>query len=241
MDCSKVKYLISEYVENNLCDDHKRGLELHLSFCEECSNDLKELQNYKKLIDNAEKINAPSDFEEKIFDKLKTNKKELPLFGLGFRSKIVKSLALAAAILLFFLFDPFNLASPPSIEFFYIEKSEKSTQLNQSGRGRGKSEKTEKASEKSLPKKSEKDKRFNENFDNLKKLIIKNNGVLLKEYVNENTNQNESLYFNLPRKKFKMFILAVDSFGDFSELPVKAPFSFHKKVLVRIDFKLNRN
>ena len=108
MDCKQIKELLSEYVDDMLSAETKAQVDKHLAECSGCAKELQELKLYLNEINFLEEVKAPSDFLEKVQQRLKQKpetkniihrlfpfkSKKIPLEILGFA---------AAAMLVFYL------------------------------------------------------------------------------------------------------------------------------------------
>jgi len=83
MKCAGIKQLLSEYVDGVLDAQTKERLEEHLSTCVGCQQELKELETLIGELKAVESFNAPSDFLDRLHEKIE------PRFSFG---KIIKTL-----------------------------------------------------------------------------------------------------------------------------------------------------
>jgi hypothetical protein len=70
VDCSKVSYLLSEYVDDQLDPEGKKLVEQHLASCERCTAELGSLQAYLRTMAAVEKIRAPQGFLAAVHERI---------------------------------------------------------------------------------------------------------------------------------------------------------------------------
>ncbi|MEW9096589.1 MAG: DUF5643 domain-containing protein [Clostridiaceae bacterium] len=104
MNCIKIKELLLEYVEGNIDVKEKKEIDVHLSYCQQCRNELENIKNiHNSLIGLSNKINPPANFIDNIKNldisenKLKANGKKYTF----------KSLLVACTIMTLSLFTVF--------------------------------------------------------------------------------------------------------------------------------------
>ncbi|MEG2018742.1 MAG: anti-sigma factor, partial [Clostridium sp.] len=78
MKCDEVKQYFIDYLEDNLADEEKLNINIHLEGCSECRAELLELKSLvNEINENKEEINVPVDFMDKIRERaLKINNPE---------------------------------------------------------------------------------------------------------------------------------------------------------------------
>lgn len=66
MECSEIRRLLSEYIDNALDPGLTKGVRDHLSRCKGCSNELASLKAVADSLDSLEPVKAPKDFLEGV-------------------------------------------------------------------------------------------------------------------------------------------------------------------------------
>jgi len=66
MECSEIRKLLSEYIDNVLDPELTKGVKDHLSRCKGCSNELASLKAVANSLDSLEPVKAPKDFLEMV-------------------------------------------------------------------------------------------------------------------------------------------------------------------------------
>ena len=66
MECRIVRNMLSEYIDDELTQEQKEGVNLHLGECEACQNELKELLAVHKLFAATERFTAPHGFSARV-------------------------------------------------------------------------------------------------------------------------------------------------------------------------------
>ncbi|MGE5544905.1 MAG: zf-HC2 domain-containing protein, partial [Bacillota bacterium] len=74
MRCQNVRELLSPYIDLVLSDEEKTRIEEHLAACESCRKELAELQHAVNRIRGMEKREAPSDFMNRLHERLQQEK-----------------------------------------------------------------------------------------------------------------------------------------------------------------------
>ena len=115
--CSEIKELISLYIDDELEVDERREFEEHMDSCEECRNELDELEQIVGLCRTASEEELPADFRIELHQKLlevqkQTKEAVKPMF---YRTKYFKLFSSVAAVFLlvflikgFYNFDLFS-------------------------------------------------------------------------------------------------------------------------------------
>ncbi len=70
MKCSKMQKLMSPYVDDELPEEEKKALEVHLKGCKKCSAEMKEIQGLRQLFVDTENFEAPYGFHAKVMAKV---------------------------------------------------------------------------------------------------------------------------------------------------------------------------
>jgi len=70
MECSGVKKLLSEYIDNALDAQNKAVVEEHLAGCKACSEELAALKLCVNELNSLKEMEAPSDFAEKVHERI---------------------------------------------------------------------------------------------------------------------------------------------------------------------------
>jgi hypothetical protein len=66
MECSEIRSLLSEYIDNALDPGRRKGVEDHLKRCKGCSDELASLRAVAESLDSLEPVKAPKDFLEGV-------------------------------------------------------------------------------------------------------------------------------------------------------------------------------
>lgn len=74
MKCSKAHELISPYIDGELSEGRKKGLEDHLNACKKCRMEVEGFQGLRDLFVNTEKYEAPYGFHAKVMANVNTTK-----------------------------------------------------------------------------------------------------------------------------------------------------------------------
>lgn len=71
MKCNQTKELLSAYIDEMLDPVARKNLELHLSSCHGCTEELLTLKKYLSKVNSLRPVKAPDDFLEKVNDRIK--------------------------------------------------------------------------------------------------------------------------------------------------------------------------
>lgn len=128
MKCSKIKPLLSEYIDETL-DAHTRSrVEQHLLECKTCQKDYSDLKNIIGEVRELPAVGAPDDFLESLHARMESRfdlKKIGRTLFVPFKIKIPLELlsAAAAAMIIFFFINVFQQENQVS-DFLYSKKGE---------------------------------------------------------------------------------------------------------------------
>ena len=95
MDCERCTQLLSARLDEPLSRDEEEWLKTHLAACPECRALAEELEELKAGFGELEDVSAPEGFAQGVMDRIRSEKKVVPLF----RRRHVRVLAGAAACL----------------------------------------------------------------------------------------------------------------------------------------------
>lgn len=95
MDCERCTQLLSARLDEPLSREEEEWLQTHLAACPECRALAEELEELKAGFGELEEISAPEGFAQGVMDRIRSEKKVVPLF----RRRHVRILAGAAACL----------------------------------------------------------------------------------------------------------------------------------------------
>jgi len=105
MNCKETENNFDSYLDGDLLFNEQKSMDLHLSSCESCVQQLEEINNLRKALSLLPIIEPVSSFEEKAFEVVR---KQYPLqgsyrFTIGFASALVASFAIWFFSSLFFV------------------------------------------------------------------------------------------------------------------------------------------
>jgi anti-sigma factor RsiW len=66
MKCSRIRNMISPYVDEELTPDEKKAFASHVQSCPACREELEEVQSLHRLFASAERFEAPYGFETRV-------------------------------------------------------------------------------------------------------------------------------------------------------------------------------
>ena len=111
MKCREVTELLSEYLDDDLNNEDKNAVKMHLSKCDTCRNELEYLTKYKNVFASLEQVKAPEDFLFKVHKRL--NHPQAPMhfikkLFIPFKVKIPIQAAgiILTTVIIIFLFIP---------------------------------------------------------------------------------------------------------------------------------------
>jgi anti-sigma factor RsiW len=70
MKCSRIRKMISPYVDDELSPEDKRTFTAHIQECAACKNELEDIQSVHELFASAENYSAPSGFATRVMANL---------------------------------------------------------------------------------------------------------------------------------------------------------------------------
>lgn len=104
MECTKLKELLSEYIDGTLDEQMKAVVEGHLMRCKACSEELASLSVYRKELGSLKSVKAPEGFLEKVHQRLERRfefEKIMRALFVPVKIKVpLEALAVAASVLL---------------------------------------------------------------------------------------------------------------------------------------------
>jgi len=115
MDCSEIRMLLSEYLDDALDEKAKARVDEHLRTCAACQKELDSLKALVKGIGSLESVKAPADFLDQIHKRMERRSKISEIWGWLFyplRVKIPLQLA-GAAVMAFLIFSILPLQQAP--------------------------------------------------------------------------------------------------------------------------------
>ena len=95
MDCERCTQMLSARLDEPLSREEEAWLEAHLAACPECRALAEELEELKAGFGELEEVSAPEGFAQGVMDRIRSEKKVVPLF----RRRYMRFLAGAAACL----------------------------------------------------------------------------------------------------------------------------------------------
>ncbi|MDY7032631.1 MAG: zf-HC2 domain-containing protein [Thermodesulfobacteriota bacterium] len=101
MECSGIKDLLSEYIDDVLDSQTKAEIDQHLFTCEACSGDLASMKALVEKLRSLAPVKAPDDFLEKLHERMEPRmsfKKAMRILFIPGRIKIPLELATAAVV-----------------------------------------------------------------------------------------------------------------------------------------------
>jgi anti-sigma factor RsiW len=72
MNCRSAESLFSSYVEDEISQEERRGLEAHLMGCRRCSLAMREMQSTVSLLERMPEVNPSSHFDEDLFARIRS-------------------------------------------------------------------------------------------------------------------------------------------------------------------------
>ena len=103
MDCTRIRELLSEYIDDVLDPDMRARVEKHLDDCRACTEELIALQALVHDLGSLERIRAPEDFLDRLHERLEprfTSRRLIHLLFVPMRVKLPLEFATAAALLI---------------------------------------------------------------------------------------------------------------------------------------------
>jgi len=89
MNCDRNK--LNAYLDGELSQGEITSVEKHLAQCNDCRSELEALKQLDRLLDMAEPVNAPADFDVKLAERLKTP--VVPIARLRTLGKVITAIA----------------------------------------------------------------------------------------------------------------------------------------------------
>jgi hypothetical protein len=121
MKCAQIKPLLADYLDNDLSDRERSLVEDHCAQCRHCGEEREFLTKYKGDIASFMHVNAPADFNTRLWQRIKKLKRKKSFVAALFYPLKIKipmeaAGACALGLLVFLLFNPFRHdASRPQI------------------------------------------------------------------------------------------------------------------------------
>jgi hypothetical protein len=116
MNCEQVKSLLADYLDGKVTESEKAMVAEHLQSCDACSEELKFLKKYKKLIRVYPTLNAPDDFLKKVHQGIDARNRGGIVRKLFFPLRIKVPLEAAALLALgltgLLIFKPYRTDAP---------------------------------------------------------------------------------------------------------------------------------
>ncbi len=106
MNCSNIKKLLWDYIDELISQKNKKLIEQHLKICKDCAQEYKLLTKYKIKMFSLEKVKAPSDFLAKVQSRIeqpKTIERLIKKLFIPFKIKIPLELAGAVITVIFLI------------------------------------------------------------------------------------------------------------------------------------------
>lgn len=106
MNCSDIKKLLWDYIDESISQKNKKLIEQHLKTCKNCAQEYKLLAKYKIKMFSTKKVKAPSDFLAKVHSRIeqpKTIEKLIKRLFIPFKIKIPLELAGAVITIVFLI------------------------------------------------------------------------------------------------------------------------------------------
>lgn len=133
MECSKIKQLLSEYIDNSLDLATKTFIKRHLSQCSACSEEFASLKAYLKEMSSLGEVKAPDDFLEKVHQRISRRFEFEKMMRKIFVPVKVKVPLQLAAVMAMLIVGVFVYKIMPSSEQKKITAREKSASLELAG------------------------------------------------------------------------------------------------------------
>ena len=115
MDCSEIRTLLSEYLDDALDEKAKALADEHLRICPACQKELDSLKTLVKGIGSLESVKAPADFLDQLHKRMERPSRISEIWGWLFyplRVKIPLQLA-GAAVMAFLIFSILPMQQAP--------------------------------------------------------------------------------------------------------------------------------
>jgi predicted anti-sigma-YlaC factor YlaD len=77
MECQVVRDMLSEYIDDELIQEQKGRIDLHLRDCEACRKELEELLIVHRFFTDAERFTAPFGFSAKVMANLEETRESI--------------------------------------------------------------------------------------------------------------------------------------------------------------------
>ena len=140
MECTRIKDLLSEYVDGMLDAQTEARVEKHLSTCQGCKEELAGLKALVKELSTLESMEAPKDFLDQVHERMEPRfslRKVLRMLFVPARIKIPLELATAAAMVVLVL-AVFHVQQPKQRMVSGPDVSRELLAIGKSGTARGK-------------------------------------------------------------------------------------------------------
>jgi hypothetical protein len=113
MKCTQIRTLLADYLNNELSEGDRSLVENHCAQCERCGEELEFLTKYITGIAFFMHVNAPADFNTRLWQRIKKRKRKKSLiaalfYPLKIKIPIEVAGACALGLLVLLLFNPFR-------------------------------------------------------------------------------------------------------------------------------------
>ena len=213
MNCKKVKYLLSEYIDDLLNNDQKQMVDDHLKECTSCVAALDNLLNYKSEIKQIKNFSAPLHLEDKVFAAIE-NKRPVHL---SIHNTAWFKIAVAAVLLgLIYFILPDNYFTTHKIDLQYqpYEKPKSKGPVQIKKRSRSKDFRIEQ----------------------VQQFLEKYSGVIIKKYPENEAGIIDYLVAKIPKKEYSGFASELNEEQILNKLPENIPFSLKRNIEITIYF-----
>jgi anti-sigma factor RsiW len=100
MKCSEIRKVISQYVDDELSVDEKKGFACHIEDCPGCKEALKEVQAVHELFASAQRFPAPNGFTTRVMANLEEKEPSWFWSFLTFRPFFLRAVEVAFALVI---------------------------------------------------------------------------------------------------------------------------------------------
>ena len=98
MKCKHAKKIISQYIDDALSPDEKKGFDSHIRSCASCSEALEETQALRRLFASAQRFPAPYGFSTRVLQNLDEKEGSQVRGFFGFRPLFLRAAQVAFAL-----------------------------------------------------------------------------------------------------------------------------------------------
>jgi hypothetical protein len=113
MECSKIREILSDYIDGLVSSEERRFIDEHLMSCEMCSEYLSDLRETVDYVQNLEEIEPPQWLTERIMEKVKSESQpkkgilERLFYPLHIKLPIEAIAAVLVVVISIYMFKPF--------------------------------------------------------------------------------------------------------------------------------------